>query len=392
MRQGMKRSDRYRALKKSGMSEKAIEKDFRTPIRMKIFSWNGDIDTVLSPRDSVRYYKGFLQSGLMSIEPQTGHIKAWVGGINHEYFKYDHVQIGHTRQVGSTFKPFVYALAIQEGYSPCYRVPNVQVCIDMPNDEPPYCPENSEGRLNGKMLTLQQALANSVNYISAYLIKTFGAPAVVSLARRMGVVSPIEAVPSICLGTPEISVFEMVGANATFANKGTWIQPTFITRIEDKTGKMLAEFSPRTEEVLSEEKAYIMLQLMKGVVQIGTGVRLRYKYKLMTPIAGKTGTTQNHSDGWFMGITPDLVSGCWTGAEDRAVHFDNIEMGQGANMALPIWAKYMQKVYADKTLTISQGDFTKPDKKINVEMNCERYNKELEMEIMNFNSTENPFD
>jgi penicillin-binding protein 1A len=393
MRQGMKRSDRYRALKKSGMSEKAIEKDFRTPIRMKIFSWNGDIDTILSPRDSVKYYKGFLQSGLMSIEPQTGHIKAWVGGINHEYFKYDHIQIGHTRQVGSTFKPFVYALAIQEGYSPCYRVPNVQVCIDMPNGEPPYCPENSEGRLNGKMLTLQQALANSVNYISAYLIKTFGAPAVVSLARRMGVVSPIEAVPSICLGTPEISVFEMVGANATFANKGTWIQPTFITRIEDKTGKTLAEFSPRTEEVLSEEKAYIMLQLMKGVVQIGTGVRLRYKYKLMTPIAGKTGTTQNHSDGWFMGITPDLVSGCWTGAEDRAVHFDNIEMGQGANMALPIWAKYMQKVYADKTLNISKGDFTKPDKKINVEMNCERYNRELEMEMMNFNSSEeNPFD
>ena len=393
MRQGMKRSDRYRALKKSGMSEKAIEKDFNTPIRMKIFSWNGDKDTVLSPRDSVRYYKGFLQSGLMSVEPQTGHIKAWVGGINHEYFKYDHVQIGHTRQVGSTFKPFVYALAIQEGFSPCYRVPNVQVCIDMPNGEPPYCPENSDSKLNGKMLTLQQALANSVNYVSAYLIKNFGAPAVVSLARRMGVVSPIEAVPSICLGTPEISIFEMVGANATFANKGTWIQPTFITRIEDKNGKILAEFSPRTEEVLSEEKAYVMLQLMKGVVQIGTGVRLRYKYKLMTPIAGKTGTTQNHSDGWFMGITPDLVSGCWTGAEDRAVHFDNIEMGQGANMALPIWAKYMQKVYADKTLTISKGDFTKPDKKINVEMNCERYNRELEMEIMNFNSTdENPFD
>jgi penicillin-binding protein 1A len=346
----------------------------------------------MSPKDSVRYYKGFLQSGLMSVEPKTGYIKAWVGGINHQYFQYDHVQIGHTRQVGSTFKPFVYALAIQEGFSPCYRIPNVQVCIDMPNGQPPYCPENSDKKLNGKMLTLQQALANSVNYISAYLIKTFGAPAVVNLAHRMGVVSHIEAVPSICLGTPEISVFEMVGANATFANKGTWIQPTFITRIEDKNGKILAEFSPKTEEVLNEEKAYVMLQLMKGVVQIGTGVRLRYKYKLNTPIAGKTGTTQNHSDGWFMGITPDLVSGCWTGAEDRAVHFDNIEMGQGANMALPIWAKYMQKVYADKTLNVSKGDFEKPNKPINVEMNCDRYNRELESEMMNYNTTTNQFD
>ncbi len=392
MHQGMKRSDRYRIMKKDGISEAEIEKDFNTPIRMKVFSWNGEIDTVMSPKDSVRYYKGFLQSGLMSVEPKTGHIKAWVGGINHQYFQYDHVQIGHTRQVGSTFKPFVYALAIQEGFSPCYRIPNVQVCIDMPNGQPPYCPENSDKKLNGRMLTLQQALANSVNYISAYLIKTFGAPAVVNLAHRMGVVSHIEAVPSICLGTPEISVFEMVGANATFANKGTWIQPTFITRIEDKNGKILAEFSPKTEEVLNEEKAYVMLQLMKGVVQIGTGVRLRYKYKLNTPIAGKTGTTQNHSDGWFMGITPDLVSGCWTGAEDRAVHFDNIEMGQGANMALPIWAKYMQKVYADKTLNISKGDFEKPNKPINVEMNCDRYNRELESEMMNYNTTTNQFD
>jgi penicillin-binding protein 1A len=392
MYQGMRRSDRYHILRKAGMSEEAIEKDFNQPIQMKVFSWNGDIDTVMSPRDSIRYYKGFLQSGLMSIEPKTGHIKAWVGGINHQYFQYDHVQIGHTRQVGSTFKPFVYALAIQEGFSPCYRVPNVQVCIDMPNGQPPYCPENSDKKLNGRMLTLQQALANSVNYVSAYLIKTFGAPAVVNLARRMGVVSPIEAVPSICLGTPEISVFEMVGANATFANKGTWIQPMFITRIEDKNGKILAELSPKTEEVLNEEKAYVMLQLMKGVVQIGTGVRLRYKYKLNTPIAGKTGTTQNHSDGWFMGITPDLVSGCWTGAEDRAVHFDNIEMGQGANMALPIWAKYMQKVYADKTLNISKGDFERPNKAINIEMNCERYNRELESEMINFNSTTNQFD
>jgi penicillin-binding protein 1A len=229
-------------------------------------------------------------------------------------------------------------------------------------------------KLDGRMLTLQQALAHSVNYISAYLIKQFGPSAVVDLAHRMGVVSKIDPTPSICLGTPEISVFEMVGANATFANKGTWIEPTFITRIEDKNGKVVYDFVPRTEEVMNEEKSYVMLQLLKGVVQSGTGVRLRYRYKLMQPMAGKTGTTQNNSDGWFMGITPDLVSGCWVGGEDRAVHFDRTDMGQGASMALPIFAKYMQKVYADKTIKISQGDFERPAQRITVEMDCSKYN------------------
>lgn len=390
MRQGMKRSERYRVLKKAGLSEEQIEKNFDTKIPMTVFNWKGAIDTVMSPKDSVRYYKGFLQTGFMSMEPQTGYIKAWVGGINHKYFQYDHVQIGHARQVGSTFKPFVYALAIQEGYSPCYRVPNVKTCIDMPAGQPMYCPENSAGeeKLNGKMLTLQQALAYSINYISAYLIKQFGANAVADLAHRMGIVSKIDPTPSICLGTPEISVFEMVGANATFANKGTWIEPTFITRIEDKNGKVLADFVPRTEEVMSEEKAYVMLQLMKGVVEIGTGVRLRYRYKLTQPMAGKTGTTQNNSDGWFMGITPDLVSGCWVGAEDRAVHFDRTDQGQGASMALPVYAKYMQKVYADKTIKISQGDFEKPSKKIEIEMDCHQYNKDLENGVEDFNTEE----
>jgi len=204
----------------------------------------------------------------------------------------------------------------------------------------------------------------------------------------MGIVSPIEAVPAICLGTPEISVFEMVGANATFANKGTWIEPTFVTRIEDKNGKVLADFVPKTEEVMSEEKAYVMIQLMKGVVTSGTGVRLRYRYKLNQPMAGKTGTTQNNSDGWFMGITPDLVSGCWVGGEDRSIHFNSTNEGQGASMALPIFAKYMQKVYADKTIKLTQGDFEKPSKKIDIEMDCSKYNKELESGIENFNETE----
>ena len=388
MYQGMKRSERYRVLKKQGLNDDAIEKIFNTPVEMTIFTWKGDKDTTMTPMDSIRYYKGFLQTGFMSMDPQTGYIKAWVGGISHKFFQYDHVEIGHARQVGSTFKPFVYALAIQEGYSPCYRVPNVKTCIDMPAGQPLYCPENSAGeeKLAGRMLTLQQALAFSINYVSAYLIKQFGAQAVADLAHRMGIVSKIDPIPSICLGTPEISVFEMVGANATFANKGTWIQPTFITRIEDKNGKVLADFVPRTEEVMSEEKSYVMLQLMKGVVQIGTGARLRgSRYKLTQPIAGKTGTTQNNSDGWFMGITPDLVSGCWVGAEDRAVHFDRTDQGQGASMALPIWAKYMQRVYADKTIKISQGDFEKPAKKIDIEMDCSQYNRDLEKDVDNFN-------
>lgn len=378
LKQGMHRSDRYRALKKAGVSEEEIEKIFNTKTEMTIFTWKGEKDTLMSPKDSIRYYKAFLQAGFMSIEPQTGFIKAWVGGISHKFFQYDHVQIGHGRQVGSTFKPFVYALAIQEGYSPCDRLPNVKTCIDMPAGQPLYCPANSAGeeKLDGKMLTLQQALAHSINYISAYLIKQFGPVAVADLAHRMGVVSKIDPTPSICLGTPEISVFEMVGANATFANKGTWTEPIYVTRIEDQNGKVLGDFVPRTEEVMNEEKSYVMLQLMKGVVQIGTGVRLRYRYKLMQPMAGKTGTTQNNSDGWFMGITPDLVSGCWVGGEDRAVHFDRTDQGQGAAMALPIFAKYMQKVYADKSIKISQGDFERPKQKINIEIDCSKYNKD----------------
>ena len=390
LHQGMKRSERYRVLKKAGLSDDDIEKSFNAKIAMTVFSWKGEIDTVMTPMDSIRYYKGFLQTGFMSIEPQTGYIKAWVGGNSHKFFQYDHVQIGHSRQVGSTFKPFIYALAIQEGYSPCYRLPDVRTCIDMPAGQPQYCPDNSAGeeKFEGRVVTLQWALANSINYISAYLIKQFGPQAVVNIARRMGIVSPIDPVPSICLGTPEISVFEMVGANATFANKGTWIQPTFITRIEDKNGKVLADFSPKTEEVMSEEKAYVMLQLMKGVVSMGTGHRLQFMYKLMNPIAGKTGTTQNNSDGWFMGITPDLVSGCWVGAEDRSVHFNSTDQGQGASMALPIFAKYMQKVYADKTIKISQGDFEKPAKRIDIEMDCSKYNKEIESGKENFNTEE----
>jgi penicillin-binding protein 1A len=377
MTASMKRSDRYRSLKAQGLSMQEIEKNFNTPVPMRVFSWKGEFDTVMSPMDSIRYYKTFLRSGFMSMDPHTGHIKAWVGGFNYKHFKYDQVRMAE-RQVGSTFKPFVYALAIMEGWSPCTKIPNVPVTFQIPN-QPPWTPKNSsEEKYEGKMLTLKFALALSINAITAYIMKQFGPEPVVQLAHQLGISSHLYPVPSLCLGTADISLYEMVGAMSTFANKGTWVEPIFVTRIEDKNGRVLAQFYPKTKEVMDEEKAYIMIELLKGVVQYGTGVRLRYRYKLMQPMAGKTGTTQNHSDGWFIGITPNLVSGCWVGGEDRSIHFSSLNEGQGAAMALPIFAYYMQKVYADKSINLYQGDFEKPNKKISVEMDCEKYNKELE--------------
>lgn len=377
MSAAMKRSERYRLLKAQGLSKEAIEKNFNTPVPMRVFSWKGEFDTVMSPMDSIRYYKTFLRSGFMSMDPHTGHIKAWVGGFNYKHFKYDQVRVAK-RQVGSTFKPFVYALAIMEGWSPCHKIPNVPVTFEIP-DQPAWTPKNSsEEKYEGKMLTLKFALALSINSITAYIMKQFGPEPVVQLSQRLGITSKLEAVPSLCLGTADISLYEMVGAMSAFANKGTWIEPIFVTRIEDKNGRVLADFRPRTQEVMDEEKAYIMIELLKGAVQYGTGVRLRYRYKLMQPMAGKTGTTQNHSDGWFIGITPNLVSGCWVGGEDRSIHFSSLNEGQGAAMALPIFAYYMQKVYSDKKINLYQGDFEKPSGKISVDMDCEKYNKEIE--------------
>lgn len=391
MHSAVHRSDRYRSMKASGKTEEEIMESFNTPTKMNVFSWRGEIDTMLSPLDSIRYYKSFLQTGFMAMEPQTGYIKAWVGGINHTHFQYDHVKVGK-RQVGSTFKPFVYALAIQEGYSPCYRIPNVRTCITTETGKE-WCPDNSAGdeKLDGKILTLKFALANSINYISAALMKKFGPNAVVNIARRMGITSPLEAVPALCLGVADVSVYEMVGANSTFANKGTYVQPIFVTRIEDKNGKVLEEFMPNTDEVFNEEKAYVMCELMKGVVQYGTGSRLRYRYNLMNPIAGKTGTTQNNSDGWFIGYTPDLAAGCWVGGEDRAVHFNTTDQGQGASMALPIWGKFFQKVYADKTIKLSKGDFERPAKMSEVELDCSKYDDNKQM-IEENSGEKDPFD
>ncbi|HPQ09505.1 MAG TPA: transglycosylase domain-containing protein [Bacteroidia bacterium] len=375
-----RRSDRYRGLKNQGWKEEDILKTFHEKVPMRVYTLNGEKDTIMTPWDSIRYYKSFLQCGFMAMEPQTGFIKAWVGGINYKHFKYDHVKLSK-RQVGSTFKPFVYALAIQEGYSPCYQVPNVRTCItdDLGRE---WCPDNSDGEKGtGKLVTLRYALANSINYISAWLMKQFGPHAVVQLARRLGITSDLPEVPSLCLGTADISLYEMVGANSTFANKGTYIEPIFVTRIEDKNGKVLEQFTPKMNEVFSEDKAYIMIQLMKGVVDYGTGVRLRYKYNLRNPIAGKTGTTQNNSDGWFIGLTPELAAGAWVGGDERSIHFNTLEMGQGATMALPIWAKFFQKVYADKSLKVSQGDFPKPANLGNIELDCSKYDKNAEQNI-----------
>ncbi len=389
MNSSVKRSDRYRQLKEDGLSHEKIIEIFHKPVSMRVYSLRGDIDTILSPYDSIKYYKSFLQTGFMAMEPQTGYVKAWVGGINHKYFKYDHVKVSK-RQVGSTFKPFVYALAIQEGLSPCHQVPNIRTCINMP-DGKDWCPDNSDGlKGTGQMITLRRALALSVNYVTAWIMKQYGPHAVVNLVKRLGVTSQIPEVPSICLGTADISVFEMVAANSTFANKGTYIQPTFISRIEDKNGKVLEEFIPNSNEVFSEEKAYTMIQLMRGVVQEGTGSRLRgAKYKLNNQIAGKTGTTQHNADGWFIGLTPELAAGCWVGGEDRSIHFNSITEGQGASMALPIWGKFFVKVYADKTIKLSKADFTKPKNlDPNLEMDCSKYDDQT----LEGNTEENEFD
>jgi penicillin-binding protein 1A len=376
--QAMKRSERYRVLKERGLSDSEIKATFMKPVETKLFSWKGEFDTVITPWDSMRYCKYFLQTGFMSMEPSTGYIRAWVGGIDYRNFKYDHVKQGK-RQVGSTFKPFVYTLAMQEQWSPCYQVPNIPVTFDLPEGGT-WTPKNSDAKYGG-MMTLKKGLALSVNSVTAYVMKQFGPQAVVDLARKLGIESHLDAVPSLCLGTADISVFEMVGANSTFANQGVWVEPTFITRIEDKNGNVIEEFMPRRVEAISKETAYLTLNLMKGVVDHGTGLRLRFRHGLTAPIAGKTGTTQNNSDGWFMGITPDLMSGVWVGCEDRSAHFRSTDLGQGASMALPIWGIYMKKVYDDKSLKISQDDFEKPEGLDNsIELDCSKYNEDKEQE------------
>lgn len=375
MEQAKRRSERYIQMKNDGANQNEIDKAFNTKMPMRMFSWNGEFDTIMTPMDSIKYYKWFLHAGFMAVEPQTGYVKAYVGGINYKYFKYDHVCLSR-RQVGSTFKPFVYSVAMGDGqYSPCTKIPMMPVTIDLGKGKT-WTPKNSGKVKEGEMVTLRYALAGSINWASAYLIKRSSPEAVIRLARKMGITSPMPAVYAIALGVPELTVYEMVGAQTTYPNKGIWTEPIFVTRIEDKDGNILANFVPRRQEAMSEETAYLMLELMKGVVDGGTSGRLRTVYNLKYPIAGKTGTTDDNSDGWFMGITPDLVAGCWVGAEDMQVHFISTALGQGANMALPIWGIFMNKVYADKSINISTKDFEKPSKPLKVEIDCGKYDRE----------------
>ncbi len=374
LRQAMRRSDRYITMKADGSSQAEIEQSFHTKTDMTVFSWNGDIDTVMTPWDSIRYYKFFLRSGMVSIDPLTGHVKAYVGGINFKHFKYDQVVDGK-RQVGSTFKPFVYTIAIQEGESPCAEYPNTPVNIQLETGQV-WSPRNSGDHKDGQMVNLKEALAHSINRISARLIDRYNPAAVVQLVKNLGITSNIPAVPSICLGTADLSVMEMTGAYAAYANRGVYTRPMLITRIEDRHGSVLQAFSSETRDAMSEKTAYLMVELMKGVVQYGTSTRLRSRYGLNYPMAGKTGTTDNNSDGWFIGLTPSLVTGVWVGCEDRSAHFRSTALGQGASMALPIWALYMQRVYKDPKLDISTGDFPKPEIPINETFNCEEYRRE----------------
>lgn len=361
----MKRSERYRVLRRvKGWNEEDIVKNFNTPTEMTIFSWRGEIDTVMTPMDSIRYYKHFLQAGFMSMDPHTGYVKAYVGGPDYRYFQYDHVTKAK-RQVGSTFKPFLYTLAMMDGFTPCDRVLNVPVTITDPTTGVTWTPKTgSSDRLLGREVSLQYGLAQSLNNVSAWLMNRFKPKAVIQIAHNMGIKSDIPQVPSICLGVADLTLCEMVSAYCCYANKGVYTQPIFVTRIEDKNGNVLANFQPVKHEAISERTAYLMLTLMRGVVRKGTGSRIwrdDYPWKIMAQVAAKTGTTNSQADGWFMGITPTLVSGAWAGGEERSIHFNSLALGQGANMALPIWASFMRKVYDDKSLGYSESlQFEKP--------------------------------
>lgn len=376
------------------MNDDDIEKFFRTEkVPMKIFSWKGEIDTLLTPMDSILYYKSILQAGLVSLDPKTGFVRAWVGGNNYKYFQYDHVQQGK-RQVGSTFKPFVYATAIREGYSPCYEIPKVPTTFhagtfNLQEDYTPHDP----GRDYGYMVSIKWGLANSINTVTAWIMKQFGPEAIIQLARDLGIESHMDPVVSQCFGVADLSLLEITSANATFANAGVHIKPIYLLRIEDKNGNVIYNAQPKTNEAMDERTAYTMLSLMEGTVDgvynkhqgktTGTAMRLRMDlpsreydgFPRSIKIAGKTGTTQNQSDGWFIGLTPDLVTGVWVGAEDRSVHFKSLQLGMGTNMALPIWGYYMKQVYADKSLDISQGDFHKPEG-LSVQLDCDSYSRD----------------
>jgi penicillin-binding protein 1A len=364
----LRQSDRYYVMRARGYSEDSIMAAFNKPTNMTVFSWQGEIDTVMTPLDSIRYYKFFIRSAIMVEDPHTGYVKAYVGGPDFKYFKYDAVT-QQRKQVGSTIKPFLYTIAMQNGYSPCYMVENIPRRFE--SGDTIWEPRSSGPRdMHGKMVTLKWGLSQSENYISAWLMETFPPSSVVDIMHKMGIRSFIDPVPSIFLGTSDIKLEEMVGAYGTFANKGVYTRPMYVTRIEDKNGNIISSFSPKIEEVITEETAYLMLDLLQSVVRTGTGIRLRSRYELLNQIGGKTGTTQNNANGWFMGITPNLVGGVWTGWEDQSIHFETIGEGQGANMALPIMAMFLQKVYADPELGQMYEDTFEKPANFNMELDC----------------------
>jgi penicillin-binding protein 1A len=372
----MRKTDHYRQLvAQYGRGHDSIDIVLKTPYPMTVFSWKGEIDTVLSPIDSLKYYKKFLQSGFLSVDPKTGDVKAWVGGINYKYFKYDHVKQG-TRQPGSTFKPFVYTAAIDQGYSPCFLVEDAPTTFNIPGGIPPtYTPQNFEREFTHEKMTLRQGLARSVNSVTAFVMKDLTNPqSVVDYAKEMGVESTLDPVPSLCLGTSDVSIYELVGAYSTFVNKGVYIKPHYIVRIEDKHGNLIQDFPPITREVLSEETAFLMTYMLMGATQEkgGTALGLSPEVRRDNEIGAKTGTTQNYSDGWFIGITKDLVSGVWTGGDDRSIHFRN-SMGQGARMAMNPWDFYMQSIYADSLLGYQRGPFPRPIRPLSVQIDCDTY-------------------
>lgn len=390
LNRSIRQTERYRVAIKAGMKPDEIRKTFDVPVEMQVFTWQGIRDTLMTPLDSIKHYKAFFRSGFMAMNPGTGEVKAYVGGPDYRYFMYDMVSVGK-RQVGSTIKPILYTLAMQEGLGPCDKVPNIPQTFIL-SDGTPWTARGGNKR-KGEMVTLRWGLANSENNISGWVLKQFTPEAVAQMAHKMGITSAIDPVPSVFLGTAEITVKEMVAAYSIFVNKGVYNSPLMVSRIEDKYGNVLQRFAPESREVITEKTAYLMCNLLEGVVQSGTGIRLRYKYQLMNPMGGKTGTTQEHADGWFMGITPDLVGGVWVGAADRSVHFQNLANGQGASMALPIWAKFLQRVYADPRLNLSDRPFEKPagvnkrldcDEQQAVSMEASEYQEEISEEDEEF--------
>lgn len=374
----VKRTEAYRLLKQRyGNDVDSIEFRLNEKKKMKVFSWEkGDIDTLMSTMDSMRYYKKFLQTGFMSMDPHTGHIKAWVGGMDHKYFKFDHVKQGK-RQPGSTFKPFVYAAAIENGYSPCYTVVDQPVEVYIPG-QPAWSPSNADGKFSYDKMTIRHAMAESVNSITAYMMKKLSPKIIVETARRLGITSDLEEVPALALGVNDVSIFEMVGAFGTFVNKGEHTTPFYIDRIEDKNGNVIQQFTAKKRPAMSEEHAYLMTYMLRGGFEErgGTSQGVPYVIREGNELGGKTGTTQNASDGWYMGVSKDLVSGTWVGGDDRAIHFRSWTAGQGSRTARPIWVKFMTKVYSDKSLGYTKGAFPRPERPLSIEINCDVYEKE----------------